>query len=420
MKRIDFTKKSLRLIIALVLILIMSTTFSQMTKRYEHLVFQDADIRAIFQFLSKEAGVNIIVNPEVSASVTLDLRNISLQRVIDILLETYDLTMLRENNYYRIMNTTSYRKKQKDDMSYENEKKSLIDIESRIFQIKYATAGELEGPVNSALSDRGEVVIDSRSNSIIVRDIPQQFEKVERLLDDLDQPTKQVKVSAKILLIDKNVMQEIGVQWQANKTSVDDPMGGSNNDVSMGTTTEQVSSNQSIGRFTWGIISGDYAFETAMAALLSDNNSKMIDHPDVTTLDNKPAEIFSGKEIPVTLRDEAGNVIYQYYNVGTMLQITPHITANDKVLLDLYIERNGIDRRSSGIEIIKRTATTSIRIGPDEVAVIGGVSTEEARELEAGVPVLMDIPLLGRLFKYNTKEIVTADLVIFISVDVLD
>ena len=417
MKNRYTTGNRFRIVIALALIFILCSAFSQMTKKYEHLVFQDADIRAIFQYLANESGVNIIVNPGITLSVTLDLRNITLQRVIDILLETYDLTMLRENNYYRILTTSDYRQKQKEQMSYENDKKALLDLETRIFQVKHATANELVGAIAQALSPRGESVVDSRSNAIIVTDIPQQFDKIEELLSDLDSPTKQVKVSAKILLVDQNFMRKLGVAWSANTPANAASRSTANETMTMYSATDGVADK--LGHFSWGIISGNYAIETTLSAILSNNNNKMIDHPEVTTLDNKSAEIFSGKEIPVTQLDEAGNVVTQFYNVGTRLQITPHITIDDKVLLDLYIERNGIGEASSGIEIIKRTATTSIRIGPDETAVIGGVSTEETRELEEGVPILMDLPLIGRLFKYTTKEISTADLVIFINVDVL-
>ncbi len=409
------------------------TLNAQMDKRYEHLVFQDADIKAIFQFLANESGINIVVNPDVTATVTLDLRNITLQRVIDILLESYDLTMIKETSYYRVMNTEAYRAKQRDAMNYEKQKKDLLDTQTRVFQVEHAKAGEITGALQQGLSHRGTIVTDERSNSIIITDIPEQFSKIETLLEEIDVATKQVKVSAKILLVDKSFLEQIGIKWQmgkpyqnmngqeinaiSNRQSIL-ASGIDNTGVQTWSNADQVA--EKLGNFTWGIMTGEYALQNTISAILSRNSGEIIDQPDITTMDNTAASIFSGEEIPISVLDEAGNTLTRFYNVGTTLDVTPHITVNDRVMLDLNVERNAYTPTSGGYSILKRTAQTTIIIGEDETAVIGGVQTIDTQEGTKGIPILMDLPLIGRLFRYTTDENRTKDLVIFVSAEILD
>ncbi len=404
-----------------------------MDKRYEHLVFQNADIKAIFQFLANESGINIVVNPDVGASVTLDLRNITLQRVIDRLLESYDLTNIKETSYYRVMNTEAYRSKQREAMNYEIQKKDLLDLQTKVYQVQHAKAEQISVPLQQALSHRGGIVTDSRSNSLIVTDIPEHFPKVESLLEDIDVPTKQVKISAKMLLVDKSCREQIGITWQMGKPLA----GGDGQDANAIASRQAYLSNgidnsgvqawsqadevaDKLGNFTWGIMSGEYALQNTISAILSRNSGEIIDQPDITTMDNSPASIFSGEEIPISILDEAGNTLTRFYNVGTTLDVTPHITVNNRVQLDLNVERNAYTPTSSGYSILKRTANTTIIIGEDETAVIGGVQTIDTQKGTKGIPILMDLPLIGRLFRYSTDENRTKDLVIFVSAEIIE
>jgi type IV pilus assembly protein PilQ len=390
------------------------TGFGSLDRRYEHLVFQEANIKAIFQFISSEAKINIVVNPTVSASVTLDLKDITLQKVIDILLETYNLTMVQESNYYRVMTTDEYRNKQRNAMEYEKAKKDLIDLQTRVFQVENAKVTDLSAAIMQAMSHRGRVSMDNRSNSLVITDIPEQFPKIEQLLNKLDIPTKQVKISAKIMLVDQSFLRELGISWQASKAASN---GEGVQDFGAQSQTNSVGSR--IGNFTWGIMTGEYSLENTLSAILSKNYGKVIDQPDITTLDNKQAEIFSGEEIPVTSLDDAGIVVSKFYQIGTTLRITPHITINDRILLDVYVERNAYTPSAAGYSITKRYANTSVILGPNETAVIGGVSTQDVSNANRGIPILSDLPLIGRLFKYTSEDTRTNDLIIFITSEII-
>jgi type IV pilus assembly protein PilQ len=399
-------------------------------KVYENLVFQDANIKAIFQFLAKESGVNIVVNPNVKAEVTLELHNISWQKVLEILLETYELQMINEGSYYKIMYQKDYRSSKKEVLTYERERKDLLETKTRIFSVNHGKADQIRKSITPALSHRGTVIVDGNTNSLIVTDIPEQFSKVEAILNELDIPTRQVKVSAKIVLVDHSFLRQAGVEWQAGKKTTASDGSYNNhqlreNAISSGDESGMQAWSQTnevadkIGHFTWGIMSGDYNFQTALSAIISRNNGKIIDQPDVVTLDNNEAEIFSGEEIPLTMLDEAGNVVTKMFSVGTYLKVMPHITVNGRVLLDLEIERNAYTPTAGGYSILKRTASTTIIIGPNETAVIGGVTTKDIVKGSKGVPILMDLPLIGDLFRYRNEETRTNDLLIFINAEVL-
>ncbi|MCD6357612.1 MAG: hypothetical protein J7L75_03435 [Thermoproteales archaeon] len=402
---------------------------AQINKRYEHLVFQSANIKAIFQFLAKESGENIVVNPNVSASVTLDLTDITWQQVVNLLLETYSLTMVKEEGFYRVLNTSDYRAKEKEAKQYEKERKQLIDRVTKVYKVQHAKAGEISASLQPALSNRGNIITDGRSNSLIVTDIPEQFPKLESLLSKLDVKTHQVKVSAKIMLVQSSFLHEMGVQWrvgtppqyaQADQdfSSRDaNIQSGVQSGIQIGSEADQVA--EKLGHFTWGVITGEYSINAAISAITSNNKGKIIDEPNIITQDNKQGEIFSGQQIPITALDEAGNVITKFYDIGTLLRVTPHITAGDRVLMELYVERNAYTSTASGYAILKKNATTSIILGPDETLIIGGLTSQDITNAEKGVPILKDLPLIGRLFRYNSKSIEESDVVIIVNADIL-
>lgn len=385
---------------------------AQVNRQFSVLDFQAASLQAVFQFLAETGNINIIVDPAVKGTVTMRLKDISWQDVMDIILETYGLVGIKEKNYVRVMYKSDYFKSEVAERQYEEQKRELEELQMKILKINYATASEIASSVQGVLSSRGSVTVDQRTNSIIVRDIPQVFKKVEDLIAELDKPTKQIRISAKIMLIDSNYLNELGIRWAAEKITTQP--GGR---VSAASEANLVAAK--LASFTWGVVSGEYDLVTSLAAIISNNKGQIIDHPEIITLDNKTATIYSGERIPINTLDEAGNVITVFYETGTKLEVTPHITSENRILMHLKPERSAYNPTAGGFTIITRNAETNLLVGDKETVVIGGLTSQETQVAEKGVPLLKDIPLIGRLFRYNSKSVISKDLVIFITPEIL-
>ncbi len=402
----------MRKITRILLILPLLFALAQKNPRFELLDFQSASLQAIFQFLSETGDVNIVVDPNVEGTVTMRLKDITWQQVLTIILETYDLISVPTENTLRIMYRADYYKDEVSKRQFAEQTRELVDLTMKVIKINYATADEIAKSLAEVLSKRGKVIVDDRTNSLIITDIPDVFPKLTALIDELDKPTRQIKISAKIMLVDSDFLDEFGVQWQGRK--VTEHPGG---EVTVDVLTDRVADK--LARFTYGIIAGEYDLSAAVAAIISEGKGRIIDRPEIITLDNKSATIYSGERIPVTTLDEAGNVITVMYETGTKLEVTPHITAEDRILMNLKPERSAYNPTPGGYTIITRNAKTNLIVADRETIVIGGLVTQETKWEESGVPVLKDIPLIGALFRYKRESIANKELIIMVTPEIL-
>ena len=175
----------------------------------------------------------------------------------------------------------------------------------------------------------------------------------------------------------------------------------------------------SMGNFTWGIISGEYSLYTKLSAIISSGKGRILDQPHIITMDNIKADIFSGKQIPINTQDQSGNLITQLISVGTRLTVTPRITKGDKITLDLNIERSGYAYAAGGFELTTRTVTTVLNVKSGDIVVIGGLVTNEKNETDYGVPLLKELPLIGRLFKFKSETVNTSVISLFITPEII-
>lgn len=417
--------------VLIALITYILPVFSQQDQVFNNLTFQHANIRAVFQFLAETGNLNIVVDPTVSGSITLQLKNISWQKVMDIILETFDLTSIPNQGYVRIMRTEDYQNELLSDREFLEKQKDLLDLETRVIKINNATADEVAPSVQPALSKRGQITVDQRSNSLIIKELPGNFPNVMALINSLDKETGQLKISGKYMLIDSDFMRELGVRWKAQQLEQDKDLV----DVEKLPAAEKVTDGErmelfsetdlvatQLGQFRWGIISGNFNLEAQISAMTSNGKGRIIDHPEIITLDNMEAEIYSGEKVPIFTMTEAGNATATFYTTGTKLTVTPHITSEDRILMKLTCERSAFAPSAAGgvtFTILTKNANTNVLVSDGETIVIGGLTTQDTKTIESGVPFFKDLPLIGKLFKYNRETTTTADLVFFITPEIL-
>jgi type II secretory pathway component GspD/PulD (secretin) len=254
---------------------------------------------------------------------------------------------------------------------------------------------------------------DERTNSVVIRDTPEHIEKVKRLVETLDKETHQIKISSQLLEVESGSLTELGIDWSMASRKSAQLLDGDKSEGSFSQTTDRVS--DPAGNYTFAMVQGDFDIEGAVSALVSSNKGKIIAHPEITTVDNREAFIQMGQKVPIKQFDEAGNVVIQFEEVGTILRVTPHITSENRILLKLKPERSSYTVDAVGVIINTNNAETNVVVENGQTAVIGGLTTQVEMESQTGLPILKDIPLLGYLFRYTRTEVQDRDLVIFVT-----
>jgi len=382
----------------------------------ENLSFQGAEIRSVIRFLADYGQVNVVVAPNVQGSVTINLRNVTWKQALSIIGQTYDLAIVFEDDgYVRVLPADQFRDEQTKNEKHKLDQKSMVSLDIKIVRLANTAADEIIESVRSLMSNRGKVEADARTNALILQEIPDNIDRVINFIKELDKPARQIKISAQLLEIYSTEGLELGVDWNVTGTR---EVGSDPNNPRTITQTGEQSGNRTTDEFLkYSITAMQHGWDVdaVVSTILRENKGKIIAHPEITTIENMEARIQMGAKVPVKQFDEAGNVVIKFEEVGTILRVTPHITADNQILMHLMPERSTLELDASGIIINTNNAETNVVVNNGQTAVIGGLTTQDEVEAEAGVPVLKDIPILGLLFKYKQKEIEDRDLVIFVT-----
>ncbi len=383
----------------------------------KNLQYQSADIRSVLTSLADYGGVNVVIAPNVEGRVTIKLHNVQWREAMDIIGRTYDLAVVDEaGGYVRILPSKAHREEVTEQEQHRADQAKLVKLETKIVEISNSTSEDVVKAVEGLLSDRGKVTADTRSNSIILQEVPDNIEMLLSYIKQLDRPARQIKISAQLLEIYTNDFAELGVNWNVDGSY----HSGTGRTVTQegGVTAEDVA--KSAGNYTVTALGHGWDLRATVEAIVSEGKGKIIAHPEITTIDNEEARIQMGAKIPVKQFDESGNVVIKFEEVGTILTVTPHITAENQILMHLLPERSTYQFDPNGVIINTSNAETNVIVNNGQTAVIGGLTTEDETDDEFGVPILKDIPVLGILFKYTNKRLESRDLVIFVTPTIVE
>lgn len=384
------------------------------------LEFSDADIRKIFQLLAEVSNQNILVSDDVSGTISLKLVNVPWDQALDVILENKGLGMQKDGNIVQIRPKTKMKSLDDEaiEMRFTEEKK--MPLSTVIFDINFATLAGIETQFKNLKSKRNDASIssDMRTNKLIVVDIEPNINKMRKLLDQLDIPEKQVMIEARIVEASSTFARDIGVKWNfgyqdgsasiANINNLTGTMGG--------VVTSGLSG--STGGITTGISFGKLLSNIQLDMRLSASSSigqiKIISTPKVMTVNNKPAKISQGQMIPYQNTSSTDGAKTEFIEAALSLEVTPHITADGSVNMKIKASNNtpGV---GSPPPINKKEATTELVVRNGETTVIGGIYVDSENEGDTGVPYLSDIPLLGWMFKSNSKSKSKNEMLIFIT-----
>ncbi|RKZ10615.1 hypothetical protein DRQ25_02330 [Candidatus Fermentibacteria bacterium] len=373
----------------------------------------DASVRTVMRAISDVSGMNIMLPEDYDASVTARLQNVGWRDALTAILNSQGLVASMEGNVLRILPRDQFYSEISQMALTRHDRENLQELQTEIFVIRYATAQSLNNALSTALSDRGQISVDDRTNSLIITDIPYKLEEVGRLLPILDSPTAQVMIEAKLVEIDASYANEMGIDWSLGNLSRTNAL------VHGGASSTGLAVGDPSGSFSFGTITSMFDVNAVLTLLESQNHAHILSEPRIAIIDNMTGTVMSGKEIPLTLLDPSGNIYIQMYSVGVELTVTPHINADNNVTLELFpvVSELSAEATSSNQPIIlTQSANTTLMIDDGATAVIGGIMRSKQTTVRRAIPILGSIPLLGDLlFSYNSEREESTELVIFVT-----
>ena len=389
--------------------------------------FVNMDYEAIFRSISVIAGVDILLAPDVKGKTSLRVTKKTWQETMDIICNMNDLTWVIQDKYVTIQRQATYQAKQKKLADEEAQAEQNAPLIRKNFQVHHAKADELVKVLESMKSNRGKITTVERTNSIIVYDIDSKISQMEQALEELDVETFQIMITAKLVVVNSERARELGVDWTASMGSAALTPGTAAAAAAGGAGTRTGAAIQSfphggaspaVSGATSAISASllDNNLQIAISNLMGDASTEVLASPQVSTLDNTEAKVFMGDKVSIRVIDDSGESSTQMVETGIKLTVTPHVSGDNRIMLDLHPENNSYDYDSKGeIVISTQEAQTKVVVADGETVVIGGLTRNETQESESGIPFLKDIPLLGNLFKYTRKSVVKKDLVIFVT-----
>ena len=390
--------------------------------------FVDMDYDAVFRSVSVIAGVDILLAPDIKGKISLKVTKKTWQETLDIICDMNELTWVINDKYISIQRLSTYQAKQKKIADEEKQQEENAPLVRKNFQVHHAKAEDLVKVLESMKSNRGRITVVDRTNSIIVYDTDSKIEQMENALTELDVETLQIMITAKLVVVNSERARELGVDWTATMGSAGLTPGtqGTAGAAAAGATrTSAAISSLPHGGVTPSVENANTAIsaslldgnlQMAITNIMGDASTEVLASPQVSTLDNTEAKVFMGDKVSIRVIDDSGESSTQMVETGIKLTVTPHVSGDNRIMLDLHPENNSYDYDSKGeIVISTQEAETKVVVADGETVVIGGLTRNETQESESGIPFLKDIPLLGNLFKYSRKSVVKKDLVIFVT-----
>ncbi len=422
--------------------------------------FQDIDVRSVLQLLADTSGQNIVVSDSVTGNLTLRLQNVPWDQALDIVLRTKGLDKRRQDNVIIIGPTAELATREKAELAARKEVQELSPTRTEFMQVNYAKVTDLAKLIKSTnakdsmLSPRGSLSVDERTNTLLVQDTADKLSDIRRLVQTLDVPVKQVLIEARIVIVSDTFERDLGVKLGITGYTTAGPgslISVTGNGVGADTMTQSGITNlASGGRVTpvqtpildnryqvnlpaantngsigLSILGGSHIIDLELSAAQNEGKSETISSPRVITANQKQATIMQGVEIPYQESASSGATTTQFKNAVLSLKVTPLITPDNRVILDLDVSDDSVGQQVTSAtggsvpSIDTRQIITQVLVNDGQTVVLGGILDTTKSTSANKVPFFGDLPLLGNLFKSTTKINNKTELLIFITPKIL-
>lgn len=372
--------------------------------------FQDVNLRDAIKQVAKVMDRNVLISPTVQEVVSIHLKNTSPQQVFATLLSSYHLAQLKLGNIFYIAPHEELIKSKKAEIAWQEMQDNNLTLGTQIIQLQYARADDIfqlfKNDSNQFLSKRGRMIVDSRTNVIIINDVMEKILKIEKIIKRLDVPVKQIAITARLASVDSDFEKELGINFLVN--------------IPTANSAQSVPGMQ-LPTSYYSLMVAKLADETSLdvklAALESEGHAELISSPSLFATNQQTASIETGEEIPYQHVTETGGTAVVFKKAVLALKVTPQVLPNNMVLLQLQINQ---DRPNSQMilgmpTISTRQITTSVLIKNGQTIALGGIYETVAENSQQRLPFISQIPIIGLLFKQQHVRNNKRELLIFIT-----
>jgi type IV pilus secretin PilQ/predicted competence protein len=402
---------------------------------------KDQDLRDIILYLGEFAGLNVIFDPEVRGKVTCNFEYVPWDQILDAILRTNKMGKVLEGNVLRIAPINVLTRESEDEQKLQDSQELSGPLLTKTFTLSYSKAADVEKLLEQKKSSRGKIDLDDRTNTLIITDVRDRMDLLEKLITLLDTPTPQVSIEARIVEATSNFVRNLGFQWgflgqvdpfYGNQTQLEFPNKGQLNGalIPQGTVTKGLGGplggyavNLPAPAFTTAVglslanVLDTFRLDATLSAMETQGEGRIISCPKVTAQNNKEAEIIQGRQIPIQTTANF-TVTTRFVNAALELRATPQITAEGTIIMTLDIQNNAADfsNQVNGIpSLTTQRASTTVMVPDGGTTVIGGIYRTEESQNQERVPFLSKIPILGNLFKSRARTRQNRELLIFIT-----
>jgi len=402
--------------------------------------FQKIEIRAILQIVADFANLNLVASDAVAGTITLRLKDVPWDQALDIILKTKGLDKRVQGN---VLSVAPLADQERAELENSQEIAELAPLQTELIKVKYANASDIvalftsqddgEGSSESGetpqgvVSNRGSILVDDRTNAIIVTETPNRIQRLRVLLDQLDVPIRQVLIEARIVKASDSFKREAGIRWG---TAGNISWGDSPNGIQYASSIEALSdpsaenlivdlgtgSGKTAG-IAFGLVNNDLLLDLELQLFESEGMGETISRPTIITSDKSSATVNSGSQIPYQSDTGGGATATAFVNATVGLTVTPQITADDRIILDLNVTNNSRGDPTPGgppaIDI--ESIQTKVIVSDGETVVLGGLYQTRTDLIQLKTPVLGDLPVIGRFFRNSARTKDKDELLIFIT-----
>lgn len=408
------------------------------------LSLKDADVKDVLKVFHEISKMNVVVHPAVAGKVTVDLEGVPWDQAMDIILKNNNLDYIYENNIIWVAPSAEIARKFSEQKKLQEEKLNAEDSVTFTKRLSYAKADKMKKIADSFLSPKGNIIVDDRTNTMIIREVPSQKEGLVKLIDTLDTATPQVLIEARIVETSVNWTQQFGIQWSGNwytgsdMSSAPGSVTWDNGSPGGGGYTAQQFGNTGWPNFgtgdfavnllptasngfmdlVLGNITGSFLLDVKLAALEDTGRGRILSAPRIVTQDNEKASIESGRQVPIAVVT-SDKMTVVFVNATLKLDVTPRISADGNVNMEVTVTNDSLDYKgvtpTGQVPIIKKEAKTNVKVRDGATMVLGGIFVTNEGVSQKGFPFLSKIPVLGWLFKNRAKNRTNDELLIFLT-----
>ena len=430
-------------------------------KRYKGdkltLNFQDIEVRSVLQLLADFTDKNIVVSDTVTGSITLRLKDVPWDQAMDIVLRSKGLGMRENGNVIWVAPEAELASRENRELEQLKKRRRLDPLITEYMSVNFAKAADLAALVNSSknggslLSKRGSISVDNRTNTILVHDTVEHVEDVRAMIKQLDIPVRQVAIESRIVIANDDFSKALGTRFGATGIGGFDANSGiattsgslSGTDSVIGDAAGNLNSSGNVfpvgipglndrlnvnlpvagalGSFGFSILSKDLLLDLELSALQAESNGEIVSTPRVVTTNQTTAVIEQGVEVPFQQASSSGAANVAFKKAVLSLEVTPQITPEEHVIMELKVNQDTIGRVFSGVPSIDtRNVKTKVLVDNGQTVVLGGVHVETNQNDVERVPLLSDLPVVGRIFRRTTRSNDKRELLIFVTPKILD